>query len=214
MLLTTRATARVFLGEGVCRDMEWIKTTCIYTGALFVAADKLRAWPAILRPIVHWFLPTCFYTRSVLKQAKKIIEPVLAARQQKRRQLIAQGKPTDGFNAAPEWFEQASNGGRFDYDPVAAQLFLVCTRPSLSVATNDRLTPDFPIGRGSKPLDRGSPDADHAAACSPPRVHRASLRRDQGDGAPRRIDAQRTGQDGTDGQRPEGKPADEAYRRL
>ncbi|KAH8840103.1 hypothetical protein MCOR02_006605 [Pyricularia oryzae] len=124
MLLTTRATARIFLGEGVCRDMEWIKTTCIYTGALFVAADKLRAWPAVLRPIVHWFLPTCFYTRSVLKQAKKIIEPVLAARQQKRRQLIAQGKPTDGFNAAPEWFEQASNGGQFDYDPVAAQLFL------------------------------------------------------------------------------------------
>ncbi|TLD19276.1 hypothetical protein PspLS_09765 [Pyricularia sp. CBS 133598] len=124
MLLTTRATARIFLGEGVCRDMDWIKTSCIYTGAIFVAADKLRAWPAMLRPIVHWFLPTCFYTRSVLRQARGIIEPVLAKRQQTRQQLVSQGKPTEDFNAAPEWFEQASNGGQLDYDPVAAQLFL------------------------------------------------------------------------------------------
>ncbi|KAK1595400.1 cytochrome P450 [Colletotrichum navitas] len=124
MLLTTRATARIFLGEGACRDMNWVKTSCEYTGAIFFAADKLRAWPAILRPIVHWFLPSCIYTRSVLKRAKNIIEPVLDKRRQSIQQLVAQGKPTADFNAAPEWFEQASNGGELEFDPVAAQLFL------------------------------------------------------------------------------------------
>ncbi|KAK2036118.1 cytochrome P450 [Colletotrichum somersetense] len=124
MLLTTRATARVFLGEGVCRDLNWVKATCDYAGAIFVAADQLRAWPVILRPIVHWFLPACRHTRTVVKEARKIIQPILHNRRQLRQQLVAQGKSTTDLNDGPEWYEQASNGNQLEYDPVAAQLFL------------------------------------------------------------------------------------------
>lgn len=127
MLLTTRVTARIFLGEAVCRDMNWVKATCDYAGAIFVAADKLRTWPAILRPIVHWFLPACQHTRAVIKHARNIIQPKLEERRQLRKQLDAQGKSAADLNDGPEWYEQASNGGQLEYDPVAAQLFLVCT---------------------------------------------------------------------------------------
>ncbi|KAL3292876.1 cytochrome p450 [Colletotrichum asianum] len=56
-----RLSALTFLGEELCRNPEWIDTSISFTGVALHSGNSLRAWPAILRPFVHHFLPELWY---------------------------------------------------------------------------------------------------------------------------------------------------------
>lgn len=87
-----------------------------------MAAEKLRLWPSLLHPVVHWFLPECQRARAHVREARRVITPLL----EKRRQEQASARGKDGeplqYNDAIEWLEQTA-AGRY-YDPVNAQLVL------------------------------------------------------------------------------------------
>ena len=55
--MVAQLSSRVFLGEEICRDEEWLNVSVNFTIDAFIAARILRLWPSILRPAVHWFLP-------------------------------------------------------------------------------------------------------------------------------------------------------------
>jgi cytochrome P450 monooxygenase-2 len=57
--LVARMSSRVFLGPELCRDPRWLEVTKNYTVDAFIAADKLRLYPASLRWFLNYILPEC-----------------------------------------------------------------------------------------------------------------------------------------------------------
>jgi len=121
--LIASLSSRVFLGEKICRNPDWLRITVNYTIDSLMAAAQLRLWPEILRPLVARFLPKCHKIRRELEEAKQIIMPVIEERHKARKQAIAEGKPEEVYHDAIQWLEENSQG-RTTFDPAAMQLAL------------------------------------------------------------------------------------------
>ncbi|KAK1532801.1 cytochrome P450 [Colletotrichum costaricense] len=122
--LVARLSSRVFLGEEITRNDDWIKVTTEYTTDAYVAAKILRLWPAKLRPLVHWILPCCIKLRRHVFKARSIIIAAIERRRLVKEAAIKSGKPIPVFNDVIEWLEQDTKDTTSDYDPVVAQLIL------------------------------------------------------------------------------------------
>lgn len=112
-----RVSSRLFLGERLCRDKEWIDITTTYTRNVGSAFSALNSWPGILRPLVFRFLRPFRTLRQQVREARRVMGQVL----KERRQLKARGEAPEYIDAI-EWFEQTANGRK--YDPVNVQLTL------------------------------------------------------------------------------------------
>ncbi|KAK4867923.1 hypothetical protein LT330_007582 [Penicillium expansum] len=71
---------RVFVGEPLCRDEQWIKAITVMTQGAFASVPDL--WPAhpLLRPFIAWRHPKLHAVREAKKEAKRIIQPVIQKR--------------------------------------------------------------------------------------------------------------------------------------
>ena len=85
-----------------------------------MAAEELRLWPKVFRPIVAWFLPSCRKIRDELKEAQDIIRPVLDARRRDKQAAISAGKEPERYNDAMEWLEECAKGR--SYEPAFGQM--------------------------------------------------------------------------------------------
>lgn len=70
-----RMPASVFAGPRLARDAEWQELILTSTLNTFMGVRSLRAWPAFLRPIVHWFLPELRTYRQQLRLARRMLQP-------------------------------------------------------------------------------------------------------------------------------------------
>ncbi|CAJ2507529.1 Uu.00g087150.m01.CDS01 [Anthostomella pinea] len=122
LMLVARISSRVFLGEELCRNPEWLKITIDHTVSLFTSARQLRVYPYLLRPIAQMFLPLARDTRQQVRDARRVIQPVLDKRRATKAAMIAEGKDPKELNDAMEWFEQTAKGQ--PYDPALMQLNL------------------------------------------------------------------------------------------
>ncbi|KAF9630322.1 P450 monooxygenase [Lasiodiplodia theobromae] len=113
--IAARLSARVFLGERLCRDEDWIDISTKFTAVTFKAQESLRVWPSFMRPFVHRFVPLLRYQRSLIKHARVIIEPELEARRKARKDVV---KPQDSLS----WLDD-TRGDR-EFDVARGQLFL------------------------------------------------------------------------------------------
>jgi cytochrome P450 len=120
--IVARISARVFLGEHVCRNQDWLDITKSYTVQCFRAASALRQKPPSLRFLLHWFDPSCRMVRSYVTKARQIIAPVIRRRQELRREALARGDPLPTLTDAIDWFEEEADGK--PYDPEIVQLTL------------------------------------------------------------------------------------------
>ncbi|KAM3454390.1 hypothetical protein MY3296_003073 [Beauveria thailandica] len=105
--LVARISARVFLGEELCRNADWLRVTKEYTVESFKAAEELRQWPYLLRPIVNRFLSSCLSTQAMLKEARAIMNPILKKRYAARDAATSAGMPYAESNDAMDWFASA-----------------------------------------------------------------------------------------------------------
>ncbi|KAH8768417.1 cytochrome P450 [Diaporthe sp. PMI_573] len=119
--LIARLSSRVFVGDELCRNEDWIKASSEYTTASFGNGDKLRAWPRALRPLVHWFMPEAKEVREKLNAARRAIEPYVEQRKARKAEALALGEKPPVYNDSLEWFEQEYTAG---YDPAVAQISL------------------------------------------------------------------------------------------
>ncbi|KAJ5751587.1 hypothetical protein N7520_008504, partial [Penicillium odoratum] len=110
--IVAQVSSRTFVGEELCRDPAWINVIVGYAEHAFPAAQALRLWPKFLRPVVHWFLPSCRMVRVEVCKARTIIDPIL----KKRKGVQRDGKAWDAIH----WMEKSAAGRQFD--AVAAQL--------------------------------------------------------------------------------------------
>lgn len=113
--IAARLSARVFLGERLCHNKDWIEISIRFTIVMMRAQDALRSWPLFMRPFVHFFIPELIYLKSLIKDARKIIEPELDLRMAERADVL---KPQDSLS----WLDDVRAGRPFDV--VSGQLFL------------------------------------------------------------------------------------------
>ncbi|KAJ5665275.1 uncharacterized protein N7477_007723 [Penicillium maclennaniae] len=118
--IIAQLSSRVFLGEQMCRNPDWLRIIVDYTVDAFQAGDKLRWWPEITRPIVAYFLSSTRKVQQQLREAERILRPMLDERKRAKENALKEGIEFPRYNDAMEWLEQASKGR--SYDPVALQV--------------------------------------------------------------------------------------------
>ncbi|KAL2857577.1 cytochrome P450 [Aspergillus pseudodeflectus] len=133
--IVSQLSSKVFLGDQICRNPDWLRITVAYAVDSFFAAEALRLWPSFLRSLVAPFLPTVRKIQSELEEARQIIAPVLERRKAEKQAATERGREPEAYHDAMEWMEQCAKGR--EYDAAVAQL-------SLSLAaihtTSDMLT--------------------------------------------------------------------------
>ncbi|KAJ5703643.1 hypothetical protein N7493_011568 [Penicillium malachiteum] len=122
--MVARISTLAFLGEGVCRNEDWINVAVNYTIDAFNGARELREWPTILRPLVHYFLPSMRKVRNGFSIAQGIVK-----REVEKRHMIRDGTlPPDGpprtHADALDWFEEISKSSNLPFDMTRGQVGL------------------------------------------------------------------------------------------
>ncbi|KAF4472123.1 putative cytochrome P450 monooxygenase (lovA) [Fusarium albosuccineum] len=122
--IIARISSRIYLGEQLCRNEDWLRITKTYTTNFYTASTNLRMFPRSLRFLAHWFLPECKKLRHERKDARRIIMPLIQRRRELRQAAIAAGEPIPVFNDAIDWSEQEAAAAGSNFDPVIFQLTL------------------------------------------------------------------------------------------
>ncbi|KAF5012813.1 hypothetical protein FDECE_1102 [Fusarium decemcellulare] len=122
--IVARLSSRVFLGEELCRDEEWLQLTKRYTMTAFGAASQLRVYPRPLRRIIRWFIPACKQLRTEFAGARDKISTVIEKRRQLQRAAKQAGQPAPEFEDALEWADREAAALNVTVDPAIFQLTL------------------------------------------------------------------------------------------
>jgi cytochrome P450 len=110
----------VFVGPDLSRNPEWQELVISHTLRLFAAVKALRAWPAFIRPVVHWILPEFRACRQQVRQAKFMLRPILDSRAQMKSTAEMNGGELPKFDDTIEWIEEEAAGRPLD--PAEVQL--------------------------------------------------------------------------------------------
>ncbi|CAI6087324.1 unnamed protein product [Clonostachys chloroleuca] len=111
--IVARLSTRVFLGEAMCSDPEWIQASTEYTTMAFGIGDKLRSIPRSLRWTISWFLPSCYELRRKLTKCRKVLAPHIARRKSMVAEAEGRGEKIS-FDDSIEWFEKEYAGAPHD----------------------------------------------------------------------------------------------------
>jgi len=133
--LIAQLSCKVFLGDELCRNEDWLRVTTDYTRHVIRAAEALRLWPKIVHPIVALFLKSTRQIRWEVQAARDIITPILEKRRENKVAAVKQGKAPEINNNALQWMEEVSKGRL--YDPAIMQLTFATTA---ILTTSDMLT--------------------------------------------------------------------------
>lgn len=131
--MVARLSSLVFMGEKICHDKEWLDVSVNYTIDTFVAARELRLWPAALRPLVHWFLPSARKVRKDMSVARRIV----LGEVEKRKQ-IREGKlpKKDKHPDVLDWIEEYTAGRPFNVTRAQVGLSLAAIHTTSNMLTN------------------------------------------------------------------------------
>lgn len=112
-----RVSSRLFLGDRLCRDPEWLDITTTYTYHVPRAITDLNSLPSFLRPLLYRFLPRIRELRRQVREAHRVMGKFL----DQREASIAVGEVLEYVDAI-EWFKQVAKGRKCN--PVHVQLTL------------------------------------------------------------------------------------------
>lgn len=121
MRVVSRMSTRVFMGEDLCRDEEWVEKSSRYVDHAFNQAAYLSTWPVFMRRIVNRFHPSSALVRKYLEECRDALKPHVDKREALIREAQARGQPNQ-FNDAIEWYKNEVKGGKID--PASAQIGL------------------------------------------------------------------------------------------
>ncbi|KAK4653858.1 hypothetical protein QC762_511260 [Podospora pseudocomata] len=110
MGIIARAASSVFVGPELGDDPTWLCLIQGYVMSYFMAVYDLHAYPPWSRSIVHWFLPNAKACRSMVPQARAIVNGVLRKRQEETERAMKEGSSAPEYNDAIAWAQASSNG--------------------------------------------------------------------------------------------------------
>ncbi|PVH91565.1 cytochrome P450 monooxygenase-like protein [Periconia macrospinosa] len=122
LTLVARLSSRIFLGEELCRNEDWLDITKNYTVNAFKAAVMMTVVPSFLKPLLPYVSKDCKEVRAQRDRAREIIKPVIEKRRALKEKARLAGQPIPVLNDALEWGEQEHNG--VSYNPADLQLVL------------------------------------------------------------------------------------------
>ncbi|KAG5218141.1 putative O-methylsterigmatocystin oxidoreductase [Trichophyton interdigitale] len=101
-----RMSSAVFSGSDLSRDPEWQDLIITYTINTFMSVRALRSYPSFLHPLARWLLPECRKCQAQVRQARKLLHPIIQSR--------------TGSDDTFQWLMDVAAGRPFDQ--AAAQL--------------------------------------------------------------------------------------------
>lgn len=122
--IIARMSSRVFLGEELARNEEWLRIMTGYTVDAFQAIDILTKYPKKLRPYIGWLFPECRRVQDYYGRVRGLIDPVLKKREDMAQAALAAGQPAPVFNDALEWIKEESKANSTSYDTATFQLIV------------------------------------------------------------------------------------------
>ncbi|KAK1729025.1 cytochrome P450 [Colletotrichum acutatum] len=112
--LISRMSARVFVGENLCRNERWLDLVVNYGENSVLGMRKLRLWPSFLKTMVTNYIPECRDLKAQVKEAWDLVAAELKARHAEN-----DGKE---YNDTIYWFEELAAGKPYNFG--ASQLML------------------------------------------------------------------------------------------
>ncbi|KAL1852804.1 hypothetical protein Daus18300_012048 [Diaporthe australafricana] len=119
--IVARLSTRIFMGEELCRNEEWLDASALYAKHAFHAVEILRRYPPALRRWAAPFIPEVKATRAVMAHCRAILAPVVAERAAAKTSAIARGEKPPAYDDSLEWFEKEWGSG---YDAAKEQIGL------------------------------------------------------------------------------------------
>ncbi|THC96863.1 hypothetical protein EYZ11_003687 [Aspergillus tanneri] len=112
--LTTRLSTRVFLGEKLSRDQNWLNLSLAYTMTAMNAAQTLLKWPSILQRLANRFLPECIQQRAMLQSIRDVLEPEINKRKKTKMAALRAGEKAPSSKDTLDWMDEIARGRPFD----------------------------------------------------------------------------------------------------
>ncbi|KAI1639434.1 cytochrome P450 [Biscogniauxia mediterranea] len=78
--IVAQASARIFVGNPMCRDDEWLDCSVKFATDVMTGGEKLKQWHPWLRPIAQYFIPEMARIRGDHQRAFDILLPELKKR--------------------------------------------------------------------------------------------------------------------------------------
>ncbi|GJC91323.1 cytochrome P450 [Colletotrichum higginsianum] len=120
--VVARVSTRVFGGEKLSRNQEWLKITSEYARTSFLASELLRIFPKPLRSFVHQINPLSRKLQAQVKEAREIINPIVEERRVEKKAALDRGEEEPEYNDCLEWCEESCEDA--SSDPAMMQLGL------------------------------------------------------------------------------------------
>src|SRR2546423_2635129 len=80
--MVAAVSTRIFIGEELTANEEWLKATIEYTVQLVTCATILKHIPAFLLPMVYRFVPAYRRLQAINITAVRLIKPIVQARRE------------------------------------------------------------------------------------------------------------------------------------
>ncbi|GME27393.1 hypothetical protein N0V90_012135 [Neofusicoccum parvum] len=85
----TQVSARLFVGQQLCRDPRWLSCSKNATVLAFKSIEVIKPWPSWTRPFIHRFLPELRQLETVRLEAKELL---MEAAKKKQEHVGGQNK--------------------------------------------------------------------------------------------------------------------------
>ncbi|KAI0483281.1 cytochrome P450 monooxygenase [Xylariaceae sp. FL0804] len=122
--IVARMSSRVFLGEELCRQEDWLRLMKNYTVCMMQGINALQRYPGNFRKYVHWFLPECKVARAAKQEADDLVSVVIDKRRAIRQEAMQKGQPIPRFDDALDWMHEEAESRGCAYDATNIQLML------------------------------------------------------------------------------------------
>jgi hypothetical protein len=137
--LIARMSSRVFLGQDLCRNQQWLKIARDHSVEVMTAGRILNTINPLLRPIQQWFLEPCVRLRKARDEAHALIQPEVERRKvQVQKAKAAGSKPPPKTNSIG-WMYETARERRDQVDYAGNQLMLMMV--SIHTTTEQRKFP-------------------------------------------------------------------------
>lgn len=109
-----RLSSRIFNGEHLTKNEEWLRISKEYTVNIFTATRICRAIPVSFRWLIERTLPLCRKVRKDRATGARILAPILTGRKAEISAAKREGREPNLPDDSIEWFRKASKGRAYD----------------------------------------------------------------------------------------------------
>ncbi|PVI00866.1 cytochrome P450 [Periconia macrospinosa] len=118
--LVARVSTRVFLGEELSNNAEWLDIALSYVENSMKAIHRLSSFHPLMRPIAQWWIPELGVCRQQVRKSRELINPLVLERLRKK----ANGAMTEKTADMISWIDDKAKAKGVKVDFAELQLLL------------------------------------------------------------------------------------------